>query len=349
MPVTGEAAAGMPLAGEAGFAAGRSAIPARDDVRVGREVIRAEAAALTVLADRLPAGFSRAVDLVLGATGRLVVSGMGKSGHVGRKIAATFASTGTPAQFVHPAEASHGDLGMLTAADVALVLSCSGETPELGDLVSHTRRYEIPLVAIARGLDNTLMRAADVPLSLPAGEEACPLGLAPTTSTTASLALGDALAVAVMRRRQFTPQNFRMLHPGGQLGSRLLSVADLMHVGDAVPLVAETAPMSEALVTMSARGFGVTGVVDREGRLVGVISDGDLRRKMDGLLERSAGEVATRAPKVIAPDAFAAEALALMNAGPVLCLFVIDDPGLPGGPRPVGLIHIHDCVRAGIA
>ena len=320
-----------------------------DDILEAQRVIRAEAAALETLASSLPLAFSNAVDLILRAEGRTVVSGMGKSGHVGRKIAATFASTGTPAQFVHPAEASHGDLGMLTSDDVAIVLSNSGETPELDDLVSHTRRYEIPLIGIATGRENALMRAADIALSLPEGHEACPFGLAPTTSTTASLALGDALAIAVMRRRRFTPQNFRMLHPGGRLGTRLLNVADLMHVGEAVPLVGETAPMTEALLTMSAKGFGVTGVVDAEGALVGVISDGDIRRKMEGLLRRNAGDVATRTPKVVSPDALAAEALHIMNEGPVLCLFVIEDAGLSGGPLPIGLLHIHDCVRAGIA
>ncbi len=320
-----------------------------DDILEAQRVIRAEAAALETLASSLPLVFSSAVNLILRAEGRTVVSGMGKSGHVGRKIAATFASTGTPAQFVHPSEASHGDLGMLTSDDVAIVLSNSGETPELDDLVSHTRRYEIPLIGIATGRENALMRAADVALPLPEGHEACPFGLAPTTSTTATLALGDALAIAVMRRRRFTPQNFRMLHPGGRLGTRLLTVADLMHVGDAVPLVGETAPMTEALLTMSAKGFGVTGVVDPEGALVGVISDGDIRRNMEGLLGRNAGDVATRTPKVIAPDALAAEALHIMNEGPVLCLFVIGDAKLSGGPLPIGLLHIHDCVRAGIA
>ncbi len=320
-----------------------------DDVAEARRVIRAEAAALEALATHMPPDFSGAVELILRARGRTVVSGMGKSGHVGRKIAATFASTGTPAQFVHPAEASHGDLGMLTAEDVAVVLSNSGETPELDDLVSHTRRYEIPLIGIATGLDNALMRAADVALALPSGGEACPLGLAPTISTTSTLALGDALAVAVMRRRRFTPRNFRMLHPGGRLGSRLLTVADLMHTGAAVPLVGEDAPMSEALLTMSAKGFGVTGVTNAAGVLVGVISDGDIRRNMDGLLARTAGDVATRNPKIVSPDALAAEALQIMNAGPVLCLFATERSESGEGPVAIGLLHVHDCLRAGIA
>ena len=320
-----------------------------DDLREARRVIRAESSALDSLAQHLDDAFSRAVDLILDAGGRVVVSGMGKSGHVARKIAATLASTGTPAQFVHPAEASHGDLGMLTAADVALVLSNSGETPELADLVSHARRYQIPLIAVARDAGSTLMRTANVALPLPPAEEACPLGLAPTTSTTATIALGDALAIAVMRRRNFTPQNFRMLHPGGRLGGRLLTVGDLMHDGSAVPLVPEDAPMADALLTMSAKGFGVTGVVDRTGALVGVISDGDIRRNMDGLLDRRAGDVATRDPKVVGADALAAEAVSLMNARKVLCLFVIEPANGNVPPQPLGVLHIHDCLRAGVA
>ena len=319
------------------------------DLDEARRVIGAGAAALEALAAGLTPVFSEAVDIILGARGRVVVSGMGKSGHVARKIAATFASTGTPAQFVHPAEASHGDLGMLTRDDVALVLSNSGETPELAHLVSHVRRYKIPLIAMATDPDSTLMRAAGVALPLPSVEEACPLGFAPTTSTTAAAGLGDALAVAVMQRRTFTPEHFRMLHPGGRLGERLLAVRDLMHAGDAVPLVMESAPMSEALLTMSAKGFGVTGVTDQGGALVGVISDGDIRRSMDGLLERRAGDVATRDPKVMPPGALAADALRVMNERKVLCLFAVEAADGADGMQPVGLLHIHDCLRAGVA
>ncbi len=319
------------------------------DLDEARRVIGAGAAALEALAAGLTPVFSEAVDIILGARGRVVVSGMGKSGHVARKIAATFASTGTPAQFVHPAEASHGDLGMLTRDDVALVLSNSGETPELAHLVSYVRRYRIPLIAVATDPDSTLMRAAGVALPLPAVEEACPLGFAPTTSTTAAAGLGDALAVAVMQRRTFTPEHFRMLHPGGRLGERLLAIRDLMHAGDAVPLVMESAPMSEALLTMSAKGFGVTGVTDKGGALVGVISDGDIRRSMDGLLERRAGDVATRDPKVMPPGALAADALRVMNERKVLCLFAVEAADGADGMQPVGLLHIHDCLRAGVA
>lgn len=322
--------------------------PAAGDLAEAARVIRAEAAALETLASNLPAAFPAAVDAILAASGRVIVSGMGKSGHVARKIAATFASTGTPAQFVHPAEASHGDLGMVTSADVALVLSNSGETPELDHLVSHTRRYQIPLAAIAADPDSALMRAADFPLVLPEAEEACPMGLAPTTSTTATLALGDALAIATMQRRKFTPGHFHMLHPGGRLGARLLSVGALMHTGDAIPLVRATQPMADALVAMSAKGFGITGVTDADGTLYGVISDGDIRRNMEGLLARTAGNVATAPPQVIHPDALAADAVRQMNEHQILCLFVVD-PDTPGdGPHPAGVLHIHDCLRAGV-
>ena len=326
----------------------------RDACAIAREVLAVEAEALGVLAETLDGGFDAAVEQILATEGRVIVSGMGKSGHIGCKIAATFASTGTPAQFVHPAEASHGDLGMVTEKDVALVLSNSGETPELFHLIEHTRRFGIPLIGVASRPESALLKQSDIKLLLPAAPEACPMGLAPTTSTTMTLALGDALAVTVMSRRDFTPAHFRAFHPGGKLGAKLLSVAALMHAGDALPLAREDAPMSEAIVIMSEKSFGVVGVTDADGRLVGVISDGDLRRAMDGLMGKTAGEVATRAPKIIAPDALAAEALALMNAHQITSLFVasMDEENAASPPRalaPVGLIHIHDCLRAGIA
>ena len=319
----------------------------KEDLTGARQVILEEAEALKQLADGLTPEFSKAVEVILQTEGRVVVSGMGKSGHIGRKVAATFASTGTPAQFVHPAEASHGDLGMLTKGDAALVFSNSGETPELADLVSHVCRFGIPLIAAAAVADSTLLRAADIALLLPAVKEACVIGMAPTTSTTATLALGDALAMTVMRRRSFAPEHFRMLHPGGRLGAQLLSVRDLMHVGDAVPLVPEPESMQEALLLMSAKGFGITGVVDSDGMLIGVISDGDIRRNMEGLLERRAGDVATRDPKVIEPQTLAVEAVRLMHDRKVLCLFVVE--ASEGGMRPVGLLHIRDGLRVGIA
>ncbi|RJL06315.1 KpsF/GutQ family sugar-phosphate isomerase [Paracoccus siganidrum] len=313
-------------------------------IETARRVIETETQGLEAraaeLGNGLGAGFRQAVDRILAVTGRVVVSGMGKSGHVGRKIAATLASTGTPAQFVHPAEASHGDLGMVTQADLALVLSNSGETPELADLIAHTRRFQIPLIGVASRAGSTLLRQADVALVLPAAPEACGNGIVPTTSTTMTLALGDALAIALMEHRRFTPEHFRTFHPGGKLGARLAKVGDLMHRD--MPLVAEGAPMSEALLVISQKGYGVTGVTDGQGRLVGIITDGDLRRHMQGLLERDAAEVMTRGPRVIEPDALAEAALAEMQSRKITCLFAVRD-GLP-----CGILHIHDCLRAGM-
>ena len=306
-------------------------------------VIREEAEALSALQASLGEAFGQAVEAILGARGRVIVSGMGKSGHVARKIAATLASTGTPAHFVHPAEASHGDLGMMLRGDVVLCLSNSGETPELADLVAHTRRFGIPLIAMLGREESSLGRRADIRLLLPPLPEACGIGVVPTTSTAMMLALGDALAIALMEARDFTPENFRDFHPGGRLGARLTKVRELMHKGEAVPLVAEDAPMSEALLTISRMGFGVTGVTDEGGRLIGIVTDGDLRRHMEGLLAHRAGEVMTRGPRTIAPDALAEEAVALMNAHRITCLFVPDAEG-----RPIGLLHIHDCLRAGL-
>ena len=313
----------------------------------GREVVRIEAQALATLADALDDSFSRAVGLMLQAKGRVIVCGMGKSGHIARKIAATLASTGTPAQFVHPAEASHGDLGMMTSGDVAVVLSNSGETPELADVIAHTRRFEIPLIGVASDPRSTLMRQADVAIVLPPAQEACGTGVVPTTTTTMTLALGDALAVALMKHRHFTPDNFRDIHPGGKLGARLSKVSDLMHSGDELPLVGLETPMDEALIVMTQKGFGVVGVTDADGALTGIITDGDLRRHMKGLLGRRAGEVMTADPRTVAPGALAEKAMAQMSLHKprVTCLFVVPE----GQTRATGLIHIHDCLRAGIA
>jgi arabinose-5-phosphate isomerase len=309
-----------------------------------RRVIGEEAAALGALGEALGDSFGAAVETILAARGRVIVSGMGKSGHVARKIAATFASTGTPAHFVHPAEASHGDLGMMTEGDAVLVLSNSGETPELADLIAHTRRWGIPLIGVAGRAGSTLLSRADVAILLPPVPEACTTGYVPTTSTTMMLALGDALAVAIMEHRSFTPDRFRDFHPGGKLGARLVKVGDLMHAGAEMPLVGAEVPMSEALLTMSGKGFGVVGVTDTAGRLAGVVTDGDLRRHMSGLLDRTAGDVMTRAPLTIGGAALAAEALALMNGRKITCLFVTDGKG-----APEGILHIHDCLRAGVA
>ncbi len=310
-----------------------------------RRVIGIEADGLRALSATLDGSFAAAIDLILQARGRVIVSGMGKSGHVGRKIAATLASTGTPAQFVHPAEASHGDLGMITEGDVALVLSNSGETPELSDIIAHTRRFNIPLIGVASREGSTLLTQADVAILLPGAAEACGTGIVPTTSTTMTLALGDAMAVALMEHRRFTPDHFRTFHPGGKLGAKLMKVADLMHADDALPLVPETAPMAEVLLEMSRKGFGVAGVTDASGRLTGIVTDGDLRRHMAGLLSHTAAEVMTRDPRTIAPGAVAEKAVAIMKDRAITCLFVVDPKG---GGHAAGILNIHDCLRAGV-
>jgi arabinose-5-phosphate isomerase len=317
-------------AGSAEFAA-RPA-PKSGDVAVGDRVIVAEMKGLASLAEALDAAFAAAVDLCARVQGRIVVTGVGKSGHVGRKLAATLASTGAPAQFVHAAEASHGDLGMIGPGDAILALSYSGESAELADVIAYSRRFKIPLIAVTGGRRSTLAGAADIVLSLPQAAEGCPMGLAPTTSTTMMMALGDALAIA-------------LFHPGGKLGRRLLRVADIMHTGAAVPLVSPNDPMSEALLVMTAKSFGCVGARNAEGRLVGVVTDGDLRRHMSAsLLSRTVAEVMHPAPKTIAATALAAEALGLMNRFAITSLFVIDEEN-----RPVGFLHMHDCLRAGVA
>ncbi len=317
-----------------------------DDIEVARSVLAAEAAGLRALAASLDHRFATAVERLAACTGRVVVSGMGKSGHVGRKIASTLASTGTPALFVHPGEASHGDLGMIVPGDAVLALSNSGETAELADLVAHARRFGLPLVAITRQPDSALARAADVLLVLPAAAEACPMGLAPTTSTTMQLALGDALAVALLTRRGFTATDFSQFHPGGKLGAQLRRVSDLMHRGDAIPLADTALPMGQALLVMTGKGFGCLGAVDAAGRLAGVLTDGDLRRSMGpDLLDRRVHDVMNRTPRTIGPEALAADALRLMGGPrPVTSLFVLDGDG-----RPLGLLHVHDLLRAGVA
>jgi arabinose-5-phosphate isomerase len=310
-------------------------------------VLQTEAQGLTALAAGLDERFTAAVDALTSVAGRVVVSGMGKSGHVARKIAATLASTGTPALFVHPAEASHGDLGMIVSGDAVLALSNSGETTELADLVAHTRRFGLKLVAITARDNSALAAAADVALILPQAAEACPMGLAPTTSTTMQMALGDALAVALLTRRGFTAADFRQFHPGGKLGARLRRVRDLMHQGDAMPLAQADLPMDRALLLITEKRFGCLGVAGADGRLAGIVTDGDLRRAMGpDLLSRTVGEIMTRSPRTIGADALAAEALHVMNARdrPVTALFVVDT-----ARRPVGILHIHDLLRAGVA
>lgn len=313
------------------------------DLVAGQKVLETEARALSALADSLDHLFVSAVDVMASAEGRVVTTGMGKSGHVARKVAATMASTGTPSTYVHPGEASHGDLGMITKADVVVAFSNSGETTELNDIVAYTRRFQIPLIGVVGRDRSSLGENSDIALVLPDCPEACPMGLAPTTSTTMALALGDALAVALLKRADFSSTDFQDLHPGGTLGTRLVTVTDVMHGGADLPLVAPHAPMTEVLIEMSAKSFGCVGVVDDRNRLMGIITDGDLRRHMgDGLLARPASEIMTPDPKTIRPRALAAEALWLMNTRKITSLFVADNA------EPVGILHVHDCLRAGV-
>ncbi|WP_158047985.1 KpsF/GutQ family sugar-phosphate isomerase [Skermanella pratensis] len=314
------------------------------DIAVAGRVLRLEAEALIDLAAGLDASFGRAVGLLGRITGRVVVTGMGKSGHVARKIAATLASTGTPALWVHPGEASHGDLGMIAKDDAVIALSNSGDTAELADIVAYAKRFRIPLIGITRRIQSSLAEQSDVALILPASPEACPLGLAPTTSTTMMMALGDALAVALLERRGFSAADFKVFHPGGQLGRQLLRVTELMHKGADLPLAPLDIRVCDAILVMTAKSFGCVGLTGPDGRLAGIITDGDLRRHMNpDLLGRPAASVMTADPKSIRPSALAGEALGIMNAMAITSLFVTDDG------RPVGIIHIHDCLRAGVA
>ena len=315
-----------------------------DDLAAARRVVAQESRALARLAEALTGRFVEATEVLAATRGRIVLSGMGKSGHIANKIAATLASTGAPALFVHPAEASHGDLGMITEADTLLMLSNSGETPELADLVNYATRFHIPLVAIVGRAPSTLADAATVALVLPDEPEAGTLGLAPTTSTIMMLALGDALAVALLERKGLTAEDFSLYHPGGKLGRRLVRVADIMQAGDALPLVPAETVMAEALIVMTAKRLGCVGATDAQGALAGIVTDGDLRRHMDaGLLQKPVSELMTRDPVTIHGSALAAEAVHLMNQRQITSLFVIE------GERPVGVIHIHDCLRAGLA
>ena len=307
----------------------------------GQRVIELEADALLQLRSALDHRFAEAARLILAAKGKVVVSGIGKSGHIARKIAGTLSSTGTPSHFVHPAEASHGDLGTMAVGDVLIVISNSGETEELANIIAYSRRFAIPLIAITRGSTSTLASQADVVLVLPDMPEACETGVVPTTSTTMTLALGDALAIALMKHRDFTPDQFRTFHPGGRLGARLMTVSELMHAE--FPLIRGDMPMSDALIAMTRAGFGVVGVIDDKDRLVGIITDGDLRRNMDGLLGLTAEAVMSRSPRTISPDALAESAVALMNDRKITSLFILDPD-----QKPIGFLNIHDCLRAGI-
>jgi arabinose-5-phosphate isomerase len=287
--------------------------------------------------------FARAADLVRNAKGRLIVTGLGKSGHIGRKIAATFASTGTPAFFVHAAEAGHGDLGMITTDDVILALSWSGEQPEMKALITYAKRFRIPLVAMTADRDSTLSKAAEIALTLPKAREACPHNLAPTTSSLMMLALGDALAIALLEGRGFTSVDFSVLHPGGKLGAMLKYARDIMHTGDTVPLKPLGTRMSEALVEMTSKGFGCVGIIDSRGAIAGIVTDGDLRRHMRAdLMTALVDDVMTRNPKTIRCDMLASEALEILNSSKITALIVTD------ASKPVGIVHLHDILRAGV-
>jgi arabinose-5-phosphate isomerase len=329
--------------------ASRSQMPPRPIVS-GLRTLELERAGIAALAAALAAGelaqaFDAAVRAIHGVTGRVIVTGMGKSGHVGRKIAATLASTGTPAYFVHPAEASHGDLGMIHTDDVILALSWSGETAELADIITYSRRFRVTLIAMTSGCDSALANEADVRLVLPRAEEACPNGLAPTTSTTMQLAFGDALAVALLEARGFTAQDFRVYHPGGKLGAKLTFVRDVMHAGVRLPVVSPGATMGDAVVEISSKGFGCVGVIDEAGRLIGIVTDGDLRRHMrPDLMAARVVDVMTPHPRTIDPDSLVVEALETLNARKITALFVVD-----GDRRACGIVHLHDLLRLGAA
>ncbi len=314
-----------------------------DSAAVGRRVLTAESEALSEMAAGLGQPFADVTALIAKLKGRVVVTGVGKSGHVGRKIAATLASTGTPALFVHAGEASHGDLGMIGADDAVLALSKSGEARELTNVIAYAKRFAIPLIAMTADAGSALGRAADHLLLLPNASEATDEALnAPTTSTTLQMALGDALAVALLEQRGFTHHDFKVFHPGGKLGAALRTVRELMHGASELPLVPAQMPMRDALLVMTEKRFGAVGVTDAQGDLVGIFTDGDLRRHFDGLMHHTVGEVMTQNPKTIAPDTLAAEALALMQ-GRITVLFVVEDR------RPVGVIHVHDLLRSGVA
>jgi arabinose-5-phosphate isomerase len=310
--------------------------------------LEAEASGVTALAAALQSdlgpAFVAAADLILKAKGRLIITGLGKSGHIGRKIAATFASTGTPAFFVHAAEASHGDLGMITPDDVIMALSWSGEQPEMKNLITYAKRFKIGVVAITSEATSTLAEAADVALTLPKAREACPHNLAPTTSSLMMLAIGDALAIALLEGRGFTSVDFSVLHPGGKLGAMLKYTRDLMHSGDAVPLKPLGTKMSDALVEMTSNNFGCVGIVDARGELVGIVTDGDLRRHMrPDLMAALVDDVMSKSPKTIGQDTLASEALGILYSSTITTLMVIE------GKKPVGIIRLHDILQAGVA
>jgi arabinose-5-phosphate isomerase len=316
----------------------------QNDLNRAEYVLTLEAAGLSKLMLSLDGSLSDALDILQNIKGRVIVTGMGKSGHVANKIASTLASTGKPAFFIHPAEASHGDIGMISDSDAVIALSNSGETPELSDIIAYSRRFRIPLISMTSRAESTIAIESDVALVLPETEEACFIGLAPTTSTTMMMAYGDVLAVVLMQREGFTAADFKLRHPGGRLGQRLLKVSDIMHKGPALPLAKESDPMTEVLPEMTAKSLGCIGIINDFGGLAGIITDGDLRRHMaNGILDLTAGEVMTPSVKTIRPNALASEALQIMNGGGITSLFVADEEKI------IGILHIHDCLRAGVA
>ena len=312
-------------------------------VKTARKVLKIESKALIKLADNLPKDFAKLISAIINCNGRVVVAGVGKSGHIARKIAATLASTGTPSYFVHATEASHGDMGMILENDICILISNSGETSEMRDIVAHTRRFSIPMAAISSNSDSTLMHAADFKLVLPDAAEACAIGMAPTTSTTMTLALGDALAVTLMHERNFNSESFQIFHPGGKLGAQMTKIRELMHVGNKIPLVTPEMSMQSALIEMTSKGFGIAVLINF-GKIAGIISDGDLRRHMHHLMEKSAGEIASPDPITVGKDAFAADALRIMNSKKISVLIVADEDN-----RAIGILHIHDLLRVGVA
>lgn len=317
-----------------------------DDIKHAVETIDREIQTLEILKNSLDSNLSKALDLLQNTKGRVIVTGMGKSGHIGRKMAATFASTGTVSFFVHPGEASHGDLGMISDDDVIIAISYSGESKELSDILMYAKRRNIPLIAITRNPESALGKNSTLVLKLPDNGEACPLGLAPTSSTTATIVLGDVLAIDLMERRGFSAADFRQRHPGGKLGAILCRVADIMHKGNEMPLISEDASMQDALLIMTEKMLGCVGIVNSKGELAGMITDGDLRRWMSpNLLNAKATDIMTQNPKVISPDALIVDAVNIMNntGRGITNLFVVEDK------KPIGVIHIHDCLKAGVA
>lgn len=316
------------------------------DIRVAKVIIEQEIRTLRSLKSNLNMSLTKALDVLQSTKGRVIVTGMGKSGHIGRKISATMASTGTPSFFLHPSEASHGDLGMITTKDVVLAISNSGESKELSDILVYCRRFNVPMIAMTKNPDSSLGKNCDIVLKLPDNREACPFGMAPTSSTTATLVLGDVLSVELMVRKGVTAEDFKLRHPGGKLGAILRHVSDIMHTGDEMPLIDQNAIMQEALITMSEKMLGCVGIIDGEGKLIGMITDGDLRRWMSPkLIEEKVSKVMTKNPRTISPDMLIAEAVNVMNTtgrGITNVFAVVDQ-------KPVGIVHIHDCLKAGVS